>query len=435
MKQKLGLACALLAQPRLLLLDEPSVGVDPVSRRDLWRIVAKLIGDGVAVLWSTAYLDEAERCDQVLLLESGKLLGSGPPASFTAAMAGRTFRLSVGETAKRETQRRCQRHPAVLDALIQGSSVRLVLREAGAPPPLAELAPDGGATLTATAPRFEDAFVARLAAERLRSPAAAAPAPTPDAGEAPVVIAAEGLSRRFGDFLAVDDLDLSVRRGEIFWLLGPTGAGKSTTFRMLCGLLPPSSGRAVVAGVDLGRAPAAARARIGYMAQRFALYGDLTVQQNLVFFAGVYGLERRRRRQRIAWVLETFDLAAQAGTTSGALSLGFKQRLALGCALMHEPAILFLDEPTSGVDPLTRREFWDRIGGLADAGVTVLVTSHFMDEAEYCDRLGVVYRGRLIALGTPDSIKAAEIAAGRPEPTLDDAFVQLITDYDRAHPL
>jgi ABC-2 type transport system ATP-binding protein len=437
MKQKLGLACALLARPRLLLLDEPSVGVDPVSRRDLWAIVGRLIGDGVAVLWSTAYLDEAERCDRVLLLQEGRLLGDGPPAAFTREVAGRIFRLSVPAALRRAAQRQAERDPAIADALIQGSSVRLVLRAgAAAPQPAALLPPEAapGATLTPAAPRFEDAFVARLRAAQPAAQTATPAAYDPPRSGADAVIEARGLSRRFGSFRAVDDLSLAVRQGEIFGLLGPNGAGKSTTFRMLCGLLPPSSGTARVAGLDLGRAAADARARIGYMAQRFALYGGLTVRQNLDFFAGAYGLAGARRRQRRDWVVESFELAPHLGTNSGELSLGFKQRLALGCALIHEPSILFLDEPTSGVDPLTRREFWNRIGALADAGVTILVTSHFMDEAEYCDRLAVIYRGRLIALGTPDAIKQAQAGPDHPDPSLDDAFVALIGAYDREHP-
>ncbi|MFO1056549.1 MAG: ATP-binding cassette domain-containing protein [Dongiaceae bacterium] len=448
MKQKLGLACALLARPRLLLLDEPSVGVDPVSRRDLWAIVGRLIGEGVAVLWSTAYLDEAERCDRVLLLQEGRLLGDGPPAGFTRAVAGRIFRLAVPAELRRPAQRRAERHPDVADALIQGSSLRLVLRPGAAPPEPALLLPPGAeaaaARLQPAAPRFEDAFVALLreapAAAGPPTPAPPAPAPpaavtaAPAAGAAGPVIEAHALSRRFGSFRAVDALTLSVRRGEIFGLLGPNGAGKSTTFRMLCGLLPPSGGTARVAGVDLGRAPADARARIGYMAQRFALYGGLTVRQNLDFFAGAYGLSGARRRQRRDWVVESFGLAPYLDGNSGELPLGFKQRLALGCALIHEPGILFLDEPTSGVDPLTRREFWNRIGDLADDGVTVLVTSHFMDEAEYCDRLAVIYRGRLIALGTPDAIKRDQATAEAPDPSLDDAFVGLIGAWDRTHP-
>ena len=431
MKQKLGLACALLARPKLLLLDEPSAGVDPVSRRELWGIVRSMAGEGVAVVWTTAYLDEAERCDTILLLDRGRLLGAGSPAEFTDRLKGRTFLLDVPAERKRAVQRTAEAHPAVIDALIQGSSVRIVLKDGAAAPDAAALAGAGEARLRPVRPRFEDAFVSRLQGESAhRAPALLDGAVAPLAADG-IAIEASELTRDFGSFRAVDHVSFQVRPGEIFGLLGPNGAGKSTTFRMLCGLLDPSSGRARVAGVDLGTARAAARERIGYMSQRFSLYGDLTVRDNLDFFSGVYGLGGARRRRRIDWVLESFELGPAAGAIAGSLPLGFKQRLALGCALIHEPQILFLDEPTSGVDPLMRREFWSRIGGLADRNVTVLVTSHFMDEAEYCDRLGIVYRSRLIASGTPDDLKQRVKTAALPEPTLEDAFVALIEAQDR----
>jgi ABC-2 type transport system ATP-binding protein len=240
------------------------------------------------------------------------------------------------------------------------------------------------------------------------------------------VIVVDGLTRRFGAFTAVRDIHFKVRRGEIFGLLGANGAGKSTTFRMLCGLLPPSAGRLSVAGEDLRVAAAAARARIGYVAQKFSLYADLSVEQNLQFFCRSYGLRGERRRARIRWALEEFDLEPFADQTSNDLPLGFKRRLALAVALMHEPEILFLDEPTSGVDPLARREFWRRISGLAAAGVTVLVTTHFMEEAEYCDRLIVMAQGTILAMGTPAEMKAPFRTAQRPSPSMEDAFIGLI---------
>ena len=422
MKQKLGLACALLARPRLLLLDEPSVGVDPVSRRELWRIVESLVGEGMTVVWSTAYLDEAERCAEVLMLEGGRLLAAGRPAEFAAGMAGRSHALRAAPGERRALQRRLARDPAIIDAQIQGTNVRVVLAAGAAAP----------AGAVPVAPRLEDAFVARLA--HARAPAAGAPvlARRIDGGGA--AIETRELVRAFGSFRAVDGISFSVARGEVFGLLGPNGAGKSTTFKMLCGLLPPSAGQARVAGIDLGHAPARARERLGYMAQRFSLYGDLSVRENLEFFGGACNLVGRRRAARIDWVLDGFALRDVAGALSGALPLGYKQRLALGCALIHEPEILFLDEPTSGVDPLSRRAFWAQIGELAEQGVTVLVTSHFMEEAEYCDRLCLIYRGRTIAMGTPDDLKRRAADAAMPEPTLDDAFVKLVEAYDREHP-
>ena len=432
MKQKLGLACALLARPRLLLLDEPSAGVDPASRRELWRIVRTMAGEGVAVVWSTAYLDEAERCDGFLLLQNGRLLAAGTPASFTERLHDRTFLVDLPERDRHKAQRRAAAHPAVADATIQGGSLRLVLRDGMDPAAAASLA-GGGGMPRPVRPRFEDAFVSLLQADASASPAddeLAGPLLPLDGA----AIVADELTRDFGRFRAVDHVTFSVAPGEIFGLLGPNGAGKSTTFRMLCGLLEPSHGSARVAGIDLGRARAAARERIGYMSQRFSLYGNLSVRDNLEFFSGVYGLAGAQRARRIDWALESFELGAAAHAEAGSLPLGFKQRLALGCALLHEPHVLFLDEPTSGVDPLMRRAFWQRIGALADRGVTILVTSHFMDEAEYCDRLGIVYAGKLIAVGRPDELKHRFASEALPEPTLEDAFVALIEAHDAEAP-
>ncbi len=428
MKQKLGLACTLVHPPDLLLLDEPTVGVDPVSRRELWQIIDHLTrAANVTVLFSTAYLDEAERCDAVLLIHEGRLLGSGPPGAFTAQLAGRSFFASA-DVGRRRLQERLARAPGVIDAVIQGSRVRVVTA-LPAPPDAAGLAADlPGLAFAPTAPRFEDSFVAQL-----RALGAGAPPPAPPPAPAAVaaspaddVIAVQRLTRRFGGFVAVNDVSFRVARGEIFGLLGANGAGKSTTFRMLCGLLPPSEGTLRVAGFDLRKAAAPARGRIGYMAQRFSLYGDLTVERNLRFFSSAYRLSGARQRQRIDWAVSEFDLASQLSAAARDLPLGFKQRLALACALMHEPDILFLDEPTSGVDPLARRDFWRRINALAESGVTVLVTTHFMEEAEYCDRLAIMAQGSVLTAGSPEAIKAAARSEAHPDPTMEDAFIAMI---------
>ena len=422
MKQKLGLACALLARPRLLLLDEPSVGVDPASRRELWAMVAAMLAEGhdegMGVVWATAYLDEAERCGRVVLLHEGRMLAEAPPADFLSALGGRVFSLAVPAAGRRKAGRLAAVDPAVLDVAVESDTLRLVLRRGAAPPDAAAL---GGTALTPAAPRFEDGFVDRLAT----APAVAPEEPARPHGEGPA-IEVRDLVRRFGAFTAVDHVGFAVARGEIFGLLGPNGAGKSTIFRMLCGLLRPSGGSARVAGLDLLRAPAAARARIGYMAQRFSLYGELTVAENLAFFARVYGLDRAGQAAAIADALDRFDLGEVRASVAGALPLGVKQRLALAAALLHRPDILFLDEPTSGVDPLARRAFWARIGALAEAGVTVLVTSPFMDEAEYCDRLGIVSAGKLIATDTPAGMRARVRGPDLPAPTLEDAFIGLV---------
>ncbi|HUY84034.1 MAG TPA: ATP-binding cassette domain-containing protein [Steroidobacteraceae bacterium] len=428
MKQKLGLACTLVQIPEMLFLDEPTVGVDPVSRRELWEIIDHLVSTRhLTVLVSTSYLDEAERCRSVLLLHEGHLIGADAPAHFTAQVAGRSFLAGCTGVGKRRLQERLARMPGVLDATIQGASVRIVATDADAATARAALRAQMPAVdLRPVPPRFEDSFIAMLKTDvrTVGSPASAGSATTPSDGE-PVIVAAH-LTRRFGDFVAVNDLSFTVGRGEIFGLLGANGAGKSTTFRMLCGLLPSSAGELRVAGYDLRRAAAPARGRIGYMAQRFSLYGDLSVLENLSFFSAAYRLSGARRQARIAWALEEFGLGAVADGASRDLPLGFKQRLALACALLHEPDILFLDEPTSGVDPLARREFWRRINALAEGGVTVLVTTHFMEEAEYCDRLAIMAQGRLLATGDPDGIKARTRSASRPEPTLEDAFIDLL---------
>jgi len=428
MKQKLGLACALLSRPRLLLLDEPSVGVDPVSRRELWAIVAAMLAEAsgqnetMAVVWATAYLDEAARCARVLLLHQGKLLSDSPPDDFLAPLKGRVFRLGLAPgVARRAIARQVSRNPAVLDTQVSGDALRLVLRDGAAPPDAASL---GGTTLAPLPPRFEDGFIARLAGDAPPAAPEIVITPPRTGGGPPIVV--QDLVRRFGHFTAVDHVSFTVQRGEIFGLLGPNGAGKSTTFRMLCGLLKPSSGMARVAGQDLLTAPAAARSRIGYMAQRFSLYAELSVRENLRFFARVYGLSRADQGRAIDAALDQFELREAAATTARDLPLGLKQRLALAAALLHGPEILFLDEPTSGVDPLMRRDFWARIGSLADAGVTILVTSHFMDEAENCDRLGIVNQGRLAAIGTPAELRARVRSAALPDPTLEDAFIALV---------
>ncbi len=429
MKQKLGLACALLRKPPLLLLDEPGVGVDPISRRDLWTMVRDLTRDGVGVVWSTAYLDEAEACDRVLLLNAGKVLFAGTPSELTTRVRGRVFRLAGIAGRRRPLLARMLDESGIVDGVVQGEAIRLVL---GAQPAAPAALAGAQATLKPTEPRFEDAFVDMLGGgPGGRSSLAEAARPLTADGGRPV-IESKRLTKRFGDFVAAQDINFSIPSGEIFGLLGPNGAGKSTTFKMLCGLLKPTSGEGRVAGFDLRRDTAEARNRLGYMAQKFSLYGDLSVAQNLAFFAGVYGLSGRRQRERIALMTEIFDLAPHADLSAKDLPLGLKQRLALACAVMHEPQALFLDEPTSGVDPITRREFWTHINGLVEKGVTVLVTTHFMDEAEYCDRISLIYRGRSIALGSPDELKAQVANDRNTDPTMEDAFVALVRRSDVA---
>ncbi len=426
MKQKLGLACALVRTPKLLLLDEPSVGVDPVARRELWAMVHSLTGEGVGVLWATAYLDEAEQCETVFLLNEGKILHAGPPRDMIARVANRVVRLAVPQDQRHKVLDRALDRDDIVDGTVQGASVRLLLLEASTAPTAAELGLEGGQEAERATPRFEDAFVDILGGgPRGVSLLARSYREIPQQDEP--AIEAKRLTKRFADFTAAREIVFSVARGEIFGLLGPNGAGKSTTFKMLCGLLLPSSGTGTVAGFDLRTSRAGARQSLGYMAQKFSLYGDLSVQQNLDFFAGAYGLSGAGRRAAIERVIATFRLERYLKEDSGGLPLGYKQRLALACAVMHEPPVLFLDEPTSGVDPIVRREFWGHINGLVEKGVTVLVTTHFMDEAEYCDRVSLVYRAEQIATGTPDELK---VKAGDAGATMEDTFIALIKSAD-----
>jgi ABC-2 type transport system ATP-binding protein len=320
----------------------------------------------------------------------------------------------------------------VQDGIVQGQSVRIVLRAGEAPPGLSTLGVSPETSLIPVAPRFEDAYVDALGGGPGGVSALAA-AMTPLAGDHESTVEADGLTKRFGDFTAVNQISFNIRRGEIFGLLGPNGAGKSTTFKMMCGLLRPTEGTGRVVGVDLRKAPGKARSRLGYMAQKFSLYGDLSTGQNLGFFSGVYGLSGARQKETVTRMIDIFGLKPHLKDSAKDLPLGFKQRLALACSVMHEPAVLFLDEPTSGVDPLTRREFWTHINGLVERGVTILVTTHFMDEAEYCDRIGLVYRGQMIAGGPPEELKARVKSEELPDPTLEEAFIALLQQWDAKH--
>jgi ABC-2 type transport system ATP-binding protein len=424
MKQKLGLACTLVRSPDLLLLDEPTVGVDPLSRRELWEIVSGLVHDeGLSVLVSTSYMDEAERCAHVVVLHEGKVLADGDPASIASRARGHSF---IATSRKNEPARTLQARlidrDDVIDAVPQGGKVRTVMRAETA-------ASIDDVDFQPAAPTLEDGLMILLRKQTDVAPAAAAAIELaqkepPDRSE--VVIETHDVVRKFGDFTAVNSTSFQVRRGEVFGLLGPNGAGKTTTFRMLCGLLPASSGTLLVAGANLRKARAEARQNIGYVAQKFSLYGDISVRQNLDFFAGAYGLRGARAEERIDWALENFELKRRESTATGSLPGGFQRRLAMAAALLHEPQIVFLDEPTSGADPLARREFWRRIGSLADHGTTIVVTTHFMEEAEYCDRIMIQDAGTMLAIGTPQEVRALAGDAEHPAATMEAAFIAIV---------
>jgi len=375
------------------------------------------------VVVSTSYMDEAERCAHVVVLHEGKVLADGDPASISSRARGHSFiATSRRDEPARSLQARLIDKDDVIDAVPQGGKVRTVMR--------AEIAASiDDVDFQPTAPSLEDGLMMLLRKQTDVAPAAAAAIELPQTAapdRSEVVIETHDVVRKFGDFTAVNSTSFQVRRGEVFGLLGPNGAGKTTTFRMLCGLLPASSGTLLVAGANLRNARAEARQNIGYVAQKFSLYGDISVRQNLDFFAGAYGLRGARAEQRIDWALQNFELERRESSATGALPGGFQRRLAMAAALLHEPQIVFLDEPTSGADPLARREFWRRIGSLADHGTTIVVTTHFMEEAEYCDRIMIQDAGTMLAIGTPQEVRTLAGEAGEPVATMEQAFIAIV---------
>ena len=445
MKQKLGLACTLVRSPELLLLDEPSVGVDPLSRRDLWSIIEQLVREeNLSVILSTAYMDEAERCHEVYVMLDGQVLKQGTPDELTAQAQAQTWQVKPSPDMK---ARVLQAHLLdnqhyIADAVPKGDVVRFITRTESPSLP-ADLLPKG-VVAEPRAAELEDAFMLLLheakhiqktvlAQENLAldpsitliensdPPQVKTEQNVKQQLEKPVIVVKD-LVRTFGDFTAVASTSFDVSRGEIFGLLGPNGAGKTTTFRMLCGLLPASSGVLEVAGMNLRTARAQARAKIGYVSQKFALYGNLSVLDNLKFFGGAYGLSGKQLKQQIDKALLQFELKPHA--KSGDLPNGFKQRLSMAAALLHQPEIVFLDEPTSGIDPLARRSFWYTIGELANQGMTIIVTTHFMEEAEYCDRIAIQDAGKLLAIGTPQQIRGMTQLEGVND--INSAFIAIV---------
>ena len=436
MKQKLGLACTLVRSPELLLLDEPSIGVDPLSRRDLWTIIERLVQeDNLNVIISTAYMDEAERCDQVYVMYNGQVIQQGTPLQLRTYAKDRTWQVLPPKHMKARVLQAALLENTKLycDAVPKGEMVHFITQDAYSEFPK-QLLPEELKPEARTA-ELEDAFMLILhRTQQTSSTETLIENELEKVDELDIlksiqsnngderVITVQNLTRKFGDFTAVASTSFEVYRGEIFGLLGPNGAGKTTTFRMLCGLLPASSGTLEVAGVNLRTARAQARAKIGYVSQKFALYGNLSVHENLKFFGGAYGLSGKKLKQQIEKMLAQFHLKPEA--ISGNLPAGFKQRLSMAAALLHEPEILFLDEPTSGIDPLARRTFWHTIGELANRGITIIVTTHFMEEAEYCDRIAIQDAGKLLALGSPQEVRLqAGMHAGK---DMNSAFIAIV---------
>ncbi|MCT7911185.1 ATP-binding cassette domain-containing protein [Arcobacter lacus] len=426
MKQKLGLACALIKKPKLLLLDEPGVGVDPISRIELWEIVQKLLEDDIAVVWSTSYLDEAQNCDEVILLNEGTCLYQGTPKNLKENMKDRVFLISGIFLQKRETLTKILEQDEILDAVLVGSKIRINLKKNTTLSKefIYKLGED--VKIEAIEPIFEDCFVDILNIKTKAHSQLVENMKNIEKSSLKL-IEAKSLTKKFGNFIATDNIDFEIGNGEIFGFLGPNGAGKSTTFKMLCGLLTPTFGTAKVLGEDLYKSNSNIKNSIGYMAQKFSLYGNLKIKDNLDFFSGIYGLKNKKREEKIEEMIEIFDFKNYLHLNANSLPLGIKQRLSLACSVMHEPKVLFLDEPTSGVDPITRKEFWTHINGMVKKGVSIMVTTHFMDEAEYCDKIMLIYKGKNIASGTPDELKALV----GPNASMQDAFITLVKKYDK----
>ena len=424
MKQKLGLASALIKKPKLLLLDEPGVGVDPISRKELWSMVENLTKENVTVLWSTAYLDEAELCDEVLLLNEGNILFFGNPSILKETMKDRVFDI-VGEIKnKRETLQLALKYPYIKDALILGNSIKLICDESKQLPKLEDIKATN-CIYKKSIPTFEDGFMNILKANFDGVSKLAQQMKTIET-DYEDIIKVKNLSKNFGSFTATDNISFNIKKGQIFGLLGPNGAGKSTTFKMLCGLLKPSKGEGTILGYNFMDSSSKARCKIGYMSQKFSLYADISIYENLKFYAGIYGLRSQNKDEKIANMLDIFDLKKFKDTQAKDLPLGYKQRLSLACAVMHDPAVLFLDEPTSGVDPITRREFWNHIYAMVQKGMTIMVTTHFMQEAEYCDQIALIYKGKAIAIDSPHEL----ILKISPKATMQEAFIELIKRSD-----
>lgn len=412
MKQKLALSCALIRKPKLLLLDEPGVGVDPIARKELWKMAKELQKDGITIIWATSYQDEANLCDEVIMLNEGEILLHENPQNAKKILKNRVFLINTDD--KKIYLDTLKSNPNILDASILGDDIKFSIKKNAK----FEI-PKNAKTIE---PSFEDLFLDLLNPKNIKISSLKTDILKSDKP----VIEAINLTKKFGDFTATDSINFSVNSGEIFGLLGPNGAGKSTTFKMLCGLLKPTSGKALVLGQDLYEKAQETKQKIGYMAQKFSLYQNLNLTDNLDFFAGIYGLKGKQKKEKIDQMIETFEFKKYLKSTVLELPLGIKQRLSLACAIMHEPSVLFLDEPTSGVDSVTRREFWTHINTLSKNGVSVMVTTHLMDEAELCDKIMIIYKGKDIKTGSPSKIKS-DI---KNNATMEEAFIKLVKDYE-----
>jgi len=409
MKQKLSLVAALVAQPRVLLLDEPTTGVDPVSRREFWDTLAHLADAGLTIVIATPYLDEAERCHRVALMHQGQIHDTGTPAELRRSMGLKRLEVrteNLGEAELLLTTHTGQQQ--IFDVQRFGDRLDVMVHDVdrGREAVEGRLHGVNQVDIRVAEPTLENTFVTTLRAlgQEIYTPPFPGSHPHRDL-RGQKAIDAKHLTKRFGDFTAVKGINIQVEYGEIYGLLGANGAGKTTAIKMLCGLLEPTHGEMMLAGESGSLRSQAVREQIGYMSQKFSLYDDLTIEENLDFFGGVYGVPASEMADKKSWVMSFSGLEGKQRMVTGSLPGGWKQRVAFGAAIMHEPSVLFLDEPTSGVDPLARRAFWRMINKLADMGTAILVTTHYLEEAEQCNRLGFMVAGELVAEGTPSGIK------------------------------
>lgn len=431
MQKKLALACSLIHEPEVVFLDEPTTGVDPVSRRDFWRIIADFLTRGITVLVSTPYLDEAERFHRIAFMHKGQIIACDTPQNLKAQLAGELLEIRTRQINQAVTV--LARASFVQTAQVFGDTVHVMVdRAEERRAEINRLLKEHSISvidLRRISAGLEDVFVTQLTGleDKQKSRTAAensvATALKEDS-QYETAIEVTDLSKKFGDFTAVDRVSFNIARGEIFGLLGPNGSGKTTIIRMITGLLKSTEGKAFVLGGDMSLMADIVQSRIGYMSQKFSLFNDLTVEENITFYGNLYSLPAEALKERKAWVLKMAGLSGKEKTLASELAGGWKQRLALGCAIIHSPEVVFLDEPTAGVDPLSRRAFWELIQELSTRGTTIFITTHYMDEAEHCHRLGLMYQGKLIALGSPHQLKTEQVKG---------ELVEVITsDYARS---
>ncbi|MFP4338354.1 MAG: ATP-binding cassette domain-containing protein [Halothece sp.] len=410
MKQKLALCCALVSNPEVLFLDEPTTGVDPVSRREFWDLLASVAAEGVTIIAATPYLDEAERCHRIALIYEGEIQQIGTVSQLRESIGLVRLEVRCDEVLQAETVLREETQLSDVQSFGDRVDVLTSDSETGKQV-IQECLSQNNITLKTietNEPTLENVFVSNLRASQSDPPFIPFPRYRQGKTDADIAIGAYNLQKTFGDFQAVKGIDVEVKYGEIYGLLGANGAGKTTTIKMLCGLLPASGGDMILAGQRENIYSSETRSRIGYMSQKFTLYDDLTIIQNLRFYCGVYGVPKKLRSEKINWVLKICGLEGQENTLTARLPGGWKQRVAFGASVMHEPEILFLDEPTSGVDPLARRQFWRFIRDFAQNGTAILVTTHYLEEAENCNRMGFMVAGEVVTQGSPTEIKSEQ---------------------------